>query len=43
MAIREARSETLYHLSRRLAGQSRVFDMARIAAEYAAEVFQKAS
>ena len=39
--IREARSQTLYRLSRRLAGQNRVFDMARIAAEYAAEVFQE--
>jgi two-component system sensor histidine kinase KdpD len=36
----EARSQTLYHLSRRLAGQNRVFDIARIAAEYAVEVFQ---
>ncbi|MCU1233885.1 MAG: kdpD [Candidatus Solibacter sp.] len=36
----ESRSQTLYHLSRRLAGQDRAFDMARIAAEYAAEVFQ---
>jgi two-component system sensor histidine kinase KdpD len=39
-AIREARSETLYHLSRRVAGQTRVFDVARMAAEYAEEVFQ---
>jgi two-component system sensor histidine kinase KdpD len=39
-AVREARSETLYHLSRRVSGQSRVFDVARMAAEYAEEVFQ---
>jgi two-component system, OmpR family, sensor histidine kinase KdpD len=39
-ALGEARSQTLYHLSRRLAGQNRAFDMARIAADYASEVFQ---
>ena len=39
-ATREARSQTLYHLSRRLSGQNRAFEMARIAAEYAEEVFQ---
>ena len=38
--VREARSETSYRLSRRLAGQNRVFDMARTAAEYTSEVFQ---
>jgi len=38
--IRQSRSETLFHLSRRLAGRNRVFDMARIAAEYTAEVFE---
>ena len=37
---REARNETLYRLSRRLAGQGMVFDVARVAAEYAEEVFQ---
>lgn len=37
---RQARSEKLYCLSRRLAGRNRVFDMTRIAAEYIAEVFQ---
>ncbi len=36
----EARTETLYRLSRRLAGQTRVFDVARTAAECAEEVFQ---
>ena len=36
---REARNETLYRLSRRLAGQGRVMDVARLAAEYAEEVF----
>src|SRR6185436_215844 len=36
---REARTGTLYHLSRRLAGQTRIFDVARTAAECAAEVF----
>jgi two-component system sensor histidine kinase KdpD len=39
-AVREARSETLYHLSRRVASQTRVCDVARIAAEYAQEIFQ---
>jgi two-component system, OmpR family, sensor histidine kinase KdpD len=39
-AVREARSETLYHLSRKVAGQTRVFDVARMAGEYAGEVFQ---
>jgi two-component system sensor histidine kinase KdpD len=38
--VREARSETLYNLSRRVAGQTRVSDVARMAAEYAEEVFQ---
>lgn len=38
--LRETRSETLYHLSRRVSGQSRVFDVARMAGEYAEEVFQ---
>src|SRR5689334_16229220 len=37
--IREARTETLYRLSRRLAGENHVFDIARIAADYASEVF----
>jgi two-component system sensor histidine kinase KdpD len=37
---REARTETLYRLSRSLAGQTRVFDVARTAAECAEEVFQ---
>src|SRR5207302_7975660 len=37
---REARTETLYRLSRSLAGQTRVFEVARIAAECAEEVFQ---
>ena len=37
---REARTETLYRLSRRVAGQTRVFDVARTAAECAEEVFQ---
>src|SRR5438045_9463385 len=36
--IRQSRSETLYRLSRRLAGGNRVLDMARIAAEHTAEV-----
>jgi two-component system, OmpR family, sensor histidine kinase KdpD len=36
---REARTETLYNLSRRLAGQTRVFEIARTAAEYVEEVF----
>ena len=35
----EARTETLYRLSKRLAGQTRVFDVARTAAEFAEEVF----
>ena len=38
-ALREVRSETLHHLSRRLAGESRLFEMARAAAEYASDVF----
>jgi two-component system sensor histidine kinase KdpD len=37
---REARTETLYRLSRSLAGQTRVFEVARTAAECAEEVFQ---
>jgi two-component system sensor histidine kinase KdpD len=37
---REARNETLYRLSRRLAGQGMVMDVARLAAEYAEEVFE---
>jgi two-component system sensor histidine kinase KdpD len=37
-ALQEARNEALYHLSRLLAGQTRVFDVARIAAEYAEKV-----
>ena len=37
---REARNETLYRLSRRLAGQGLVMDVARLAAEYAEEVFE---
>jgi two-component system, OmpR family, sensor histidine kinase KdpD len=41
-ALREARSETVYRLSRRLAAESRLFDMARAAAEYASDVFQTA-
>ncbi len=36
---REARNETLYRLSRRLAGQGRTMDVARLASEYAEEVF----
>ena len=36
---REARTDTLYRLSRRLAGQTRIFDVARSAAEFAEEVF----
>jgi two-component system sensor histidine kinase KdpD len=39
-AVGQARSQTLYHLSRRLTGQNRAFDIARIAAEYGTEVFQ---
>lgn len=39
-ALRGERSETLYRLSRRLAGHDRVFEMTRSAAEYASEVFQ---
>ena len=39
-ADREARTETLYRLSRSLAGQTRVFEMARTAAECAEEVFR---
>jgi two-component system, OmpR family, sensor histidine kinase KdpD len=35
---REARTETLYRLSRRLAGQASVFELTRVAAEYAEEV-----
>jgi two-component system, OmpR family, sensor histidine kinase KdpD len=38
-AGREARTETLYRLSRLLAGQTTVFDLGRAAAEYAEEVF----
>jgi two-component system sensor histidine kinase KdpD len=38
-AGREARTETLYCLSRLLSGQTTVFDLARTAAEYAEEVF----
>ncbi|MEP6963566.1 MAG: DUF4118 domain-containing protein, partial [Acidobacteriota bacterium] len=41
--LREAHSQTLYRLSRRLAGQNRVFDMGRIAAEYASEVFRSSA
>jgi two-component system, OmpR family, sensor histidine kinase KdpD len=40
-AARENRSETLYHLSHRLAYQTRIFDVARAASEYAEEVFQR--
>jgi two-component system sensor histidine kinase KdpD len=36
---RETRTRTLYQLAGRLAGQRQVFDMARVAAEYAEEVF----
>ena len=39
VTAREARNETLYRLSRRLAGQGIVMDVARLAAEYAEEVF----
>ena len=39
-ARREERSGTLYQLSRLLAGQTRVFDVAHAAAEYAAGVFR---
>ncbi len=39
-ADREARTGTLYRLSRSLAGQTRVFDVARTAAECAEEVFR---
>jgi two-component system sensor histidine kinase KdpD len=39
-AIREAHTETLYRLSRRLVGQACVSDLARIAAGSAQEVFQ---
>jgi two-component system, OmpR family, sensor histidine kinase KdpD len=35
---REARTETLYRFSRRLAGQASVFELTRVAAEYAEEV-----
>jgi two-component system sensor histidine kinase KdpD len=38
-AVREARTETLYRLSHRLAGQTRVSTVTRIAAAYAQEVF----
>ena len=38
-ALREARTETLHRLSRHLAGETRLLDMARVAAEYASEVF----
>lgn len=37
---REARNETLYRLSRRLADQGRVMDVVRLAAEYAEEIFE---
>jgi two-component system, OmpR family, sensor histidine kinase KdpD len=37
---REARTEALYRLSRRLAGQTQVLDVARTAAECAEEVFE---
>ena len=37
---REARTDALYGLSRRLAEQARVFDAARAAAEWAGDVFQ---
>jgi two-component system, OmpR family, sensor histidine kinase KdpD len=36
---REARNETLYRLSRRLVGQGRTMDVARLASEYAEEIF----
>ena len=36
---REARTQTLYRLAGRLAGQNQIFDMARAAAEFAEEVF----
>jgi len=38
-AVREARTEALYRLSSRLAGETRVFEAARSAASLAAEVF----
>ena len=40
VTAREARNETLYRLSRRLAGQGMVMDVARVAAEYAEEIFE---
>jgi two-component system, OmpR family, sensor histidine kinase KdpD len=36
---REARTQTLYRLAEKLAGQSHVFDVARAAADFAEEVF----
>lgn len=38
-AAREARTAALYRLSGRIAGQTRVLDLARLAAEYIQEVF----
>jgi two-component system sensor histidine kinase KdpD len=38
---REARTQTLYRLADRLAGQSQLFDLARAAAEFAEEVFRR--
>src|SRR5262249_44597931 len=37
---REARTDALYRLSRKLAGETRVFEVARAAAELAQEVFK---
>jgi len=37
--FRQAHSDVLYQLSRRVAGESRVFEVARAAAEYASDVF----
>ncbi len=39
-SVREARNESLYRLSRRLAGETRVFDVASTAAAYAEETVQ---
>jgi len=39
VVAREARNETLYKLSRRLAGQGRMMDVVRLAAEYGEEIF----
>ena len=39
-SAREARNESLYRLSRRLAGETRVFDIAKTAASYAEETLQ---